>query len=95
MNSTLFDPIPAYQPHSLTSVDAALSMAGKTKTLRDLVFDALKKSSMTDEQISEALNIAPNTARPRRIELVRMGVVKEVGKSVTKSGRLAIVWGVD
>ena len=50
--NTLFDPIPAYQPHSETSMQAALSVVGKTKTLRETVYEALAQTPMTDEQIA-------------------------------------------
>jgi predicted ArsR family transcriptional regulator len=48
---------------------------------------------MTDEQIADTLHLAPNTARPRRIELVQDGLVVQVGEAKTKSGRRAILWG--
>jgi len=90
---TLFD-VPPYQAHSETSLDAAISMSGKTKTLRELVFDALISKPMTDEELSVALDLAPNTCRPRRVELVRAGRIVEVGKRPTASGRSATVWAV-
>ncbi len=92
--NTLFDPIPAYQPHSETSTQAALSVVGKTKTLRETVYEALAQTPMTDEQIAVRLNLAPNTARPRRVELVRAGRITDVGKAPTSSGRMAVLWGV-
>ena len=92
--NTLFDPIPAYQPHSETSTQAALSVVGKTKTLRETVYEALAQTPMTDEQIAVRLNLAPNTARPRRIELTKAGRIVEVGKTLTASGRSAVLWGV-
>lgn len=50
----------------------------------------------TDEQIIEAvtfLGFAVNTIRPRRVELVRAGVVVDSGRvRATRSGRDAIVW---
>jgi len=48
---TLWD-VPPYQAHSETSLDAAISMSGKTKNLRELVFDALRSKPMTDEELS-------------------------------------------
>ena len=90
---TLWD-VPPYQAHSETSHDAAVSMIGKTKTLRDLVYNALIHRSMTDEEISTSLNLASDTARPRRVELVKAGLVEAVGKRPTASGRNATVWAV-
>jgi hypothetical protein len=94
MYKTLFD-VPPYQSHSETSMDAALSVVGKTKTLRETVYEALAQTPMTDEQIAVRLNLAPNTARPRRVELSKAGRIVEVGKAPTASGRSAVLWGVD
>ena len=90
---TLWD-VPPYQAHSETSFDAAISMSGKTKNLRELVFSAIKAMPMTDEELSNLLNLAPNTCRPRRVELVRAGRIVEIGKRPTASGRSATVWAV-
>jgi len=88
---TLFD-LPFYQD-TMTSILAAESMVGKTASLRDQVLEALKRQPMTDEQIAERLKLAPNTARPRRIELMQDGKVIPMGEAKTKSGRRAILWG--
>ena len=88
---TLFD-LPFYQD-TMTSILAAESMVGKTASLRDQVLEALKRQPMTDEQIAERLGLAPNTARPRRIELMQDGKVIPMGEAETKSGRRAILWG--
>ena len=90
---TLWD-VPPYQAHSETSHDAAISMSGKTKNLRELVFNALISKPQTDEELSIALDLAPNTCRPRRVELVRAGRIIESGKRPTASGRSATVWAV-
>jgi len=91
---TLFDALPPYVATSITSIEAAASMVGKTKTLRETVYEALAQTPMTDEQIAVRLNLAPNTARPRRIELTKAGRIVEVGKTLTASGRSAVLWGV-
>jgi predicted ArsR family transcriptional regulator len=88
---TLWD-VPPYQPHSATSKDAADSMAGKTGSLRARVLDLLKVEALTDEEIATRLNLAGNTARPRRIELVSGGLVIQSGTRKTASGRTAAVW---
>lgn len=93
--ASLFDPIPPYQPASTTSISAAASMVGKTQTLRDRVLAELRARPLTDEGISVALNLNPSTARPRRIELVKMGLVYQVGTRVTFSGRNAALWSAN
>ncbi len=89
--NTLFDPQPPYQA-TVTSIDAALSMVGKTATLREKVLTALKARPLTDEGIAMALNMNPSTARPRRIELERLGLIHQVGTATTISGRSAALW---
>lgn len=90
---TIFD-VPPYQAHSETSIAASTSMRGKTKSLRDQVFDLLRVGPLSDEEIAVALNLNPSTARPRRVELVRLGKVIAVGEGKTRSGRRAVLWGV-
>ena len=90
---TLWD-VPPYQAHSETSLDAAISMSGKTKNLRELVFSAIKAMPMTDEELYNLLNLEPNTCIPRRVEIVRAGRIVEIGKRPTASGRSAAVWAV-
>lgn len=90
---SLFD-IPPYQAHSETSREASASMVGKTASLREQVFTALVASPMTDEDICTALGLSPNTARPRRVELVKAGRIIKIGEKSTASGRKAAVWGI-
>lgn len=92
--ASLFDPIPPYQSESITSIEASGSMVGKTATLREKVYDLLRTESLTDEQIAIRLNMSPNTARPRRVELCEAGRIAQVGMSTTLSGRRASLWGV-
>lgn len=87
---TIWD-VPPHQSTE-TSRDAAISMSGKTANLRDLVLKELQLEALTDEQISERTGLAPNTARPRRVELLQRGLIEEVGKAVTRSGRKASLW---
>jgi hypothetical protein len=48
---------------------------------------------MTDEEITTRTGLAPNSVRPRRVELVARGLVKDSGmRRPTVSGRQATVW---
>lgn len=83
-----------YQPHSPTSRAAAESVENPA-TLRAKVLAYLqsRKDGATDEEIGAALHMAGNTARPRRIELVQRGLVRDSGrKRATASGRSATAW---
>ena len=82
------------QSHSATSIAAGESMRGKTATLREQVLQALTMRPMTDEQLSDHLNLNPSTCRPRRIELVQRQLVKSVGVVKSRSGRSMNVWGL-
>ena len=89
-------PAPAQQ-HSVTSMAAADSMDRATlNRLQRLIYDYLRDcpDGATDEEIAHACGMNPSTARPRRIELQRRGLVVEAGTRRTSSGRNASVWRV-
>ena len=80
---------------SQTSVAAADSLDGKTlNRLHRLVleFIAAHPAGVTDEEIIAGTGLNPSTARPRRIELARRGLIREAGTRRSKSGRMAVVW---
>lgn len=85
---------PPAQAHSPTSVAAAESIKPHVPSMRDRVLAYLAIAPATDEQIATALQLNPSTVRPRRIELVKAGLVGPVGTRLTKSGRWAQTWGV-
>ena len=77
-----------------TSLAAALGI--KTGTARRKVYDALLECDprgLTDEEIIALTRLSPNTARPRRIELVNRGFVEDSGRRHrTNTGYPAILW---
>lgn len=85
-----------YQRHSTTSHDAATRIEPAADTLRAEVYAFLRRTDLrgaTDEEIAEALKMAGNTERPRRVELVDGGhVVDSLRRRKTHSGRNAVVW---
>ena len=93
----LFKQRPPAQRHSATSVGAAASLddAALNKLQRQ-VLDYLRTqpAGVTDEEIAAALGMNPSTERPRRIELVKRGLVVEAGTTKTASGRKATAWRV-
>lgn len=86
-----------YQSHSDTSKEAAEWIEPKKLTLRRKVLEYMRKvTRATDEQIQDALEMNPSTERPRRIELVDSGHVKDSGATaLTKSGRRAVLWEIN
>jgi hypothetical protein len=98
----LFDPIhrrraqsPPFQPHSATSRDAAVEISPRAATLRESVLNYLRShpAGLTDEEIQDGLAMPSSTERPRRIECVAAGLVRDSGTvRKTRSGRKAVVW---
>lgn len=84
-----------YQAHSGTSREAASSIKGKSARLREQVLQELRRNPATDEELATLLTLSGNTARPRRVELVELGLVEDSGqRRKTASGRNAVVWRV-
>lgn len=82
---------------SATSAMAADSLEPKTLNAMQLrVLELLRENTagLTDEEMQQRLRMNPSTQRPRRIELVRRGLVAEAGTRKTSSGRMAVVWRV-
>lgn len=85
-----------FQPHSDTSREAAESI--DANTLRERVHRYIREQGpfgATDDEVQYELDMNPSTQRPRRIELVQQGRVRDSGrKRKTRSGRNATVWVV-
>lgn len=87
--------LPPFQRHSETSRDAAIAIHEHRPTQRQLVLDAIRRhpAGLTDEQIVRETGLSPSSARPRRVELERDGlVVASARRGRTSSGRQANVW---
>lgn len=93
------------QAHSRTSRAAAGSTDRQRG--RQAVWDAFRKAGavhanpvpfgvvggLTDEECAEVTRMSPNAARPRRIELLRDGLLVDSGYTrKTRSNRSATVW---
>lgn len=87
---------PPAQAHSKTSVAAAEQIEPFTGTQRGRVLEFIRRCEecgATDEEIQIGLSMNPSTQRPRRVELVRMGFIRDSGKvRPTQAGRDAVVW---
>jgi len=84
----------AYQSHSTTSERAAQEIAGSVGTLRRMILDYIQRiGPISDEQIQDHFMMNPSTERPRRIELVKLGLVRDSGLTIrTRSGRACTLW---
>ena len=88
-------PAPAVES-SPTSVAAARLIEGSPRhAARVAVFQAIAASTdgLTDERGIEITGLSESTYRPRRLELMGDGAVRNSGKTrLTKRGRDAVVW---
>lgn len=86
--------MPPAQEHSETSLEAAKAIRGETANLRALVLAFLvAQRGATDEEGIDGTGLSPSTYRPRRVELVQAGKVRDSGRErPTRSGRKAVVW---
>jgi len=85
---------PAVQS-SPTSMAAADAISAILNALQRSVVSFLRARGdhgATDEEIATGMAMNPSTARPRRIELVRRGLVVEAGTRKAMSGRYATAW---
>ena len=91
---TLFGGEPPHVAGSTTSKKAAQQIASPSGVLRQTVLDYLRKQGpLTDEQMQNGLAMNPSTQRPRRVELVKLGLVEDTNTTrKTASGRKAVVW---
>lgn len=79
-------------------VTSDTSMEETVSTLRTTqlpIYEALVDTGpMTDEQLQDTLDLPANKMCPRRLELVKMGLVEQVGQATTRSGNMAKLWKV-
>jgi hypothetical protein len=97
--ATLFDALddsPPRQSHSPTSCAAAEAVKPDAKRMRQMVYDAIKSAGddgLTDEEMFAVVGLRHNSARPRRIDLMHDGLVRDSGrKRAGSSGHPATVW---
>lgn len=86
---------PPAQIASVTSLDAADSMKHGAPNLRQRVYRLICEKPRTDEELANILARKENSIRPRRVELVELGLVKAVGKRLSSSRHWMTTWGVN
>jgi predicted transcriptional regulator len=96
MSQARFHWPPPAQAHSETSQAAGRDIDPYAVGLRAKVYGAIARAGaegLTDLEIEEQTGLAGSTVRPRRVELVRLGLVRDSGRTrETKSGRKATIW---
>ncbi len=89
---TLFgEPVLAHVRSSATSRLAAEIVAPSTGTTRAKVIDCLRTPG-TDDDLPERTGLSLNTARARRVEAVKAGLVVRVGTGRSAAGNAASLW---
>lgn len=101
MNQLAFDLTPRralFQSHSPTSRAAAFRAEPAAGTKRWILLQYLRgcgPTGATDEEMQRHAPMSANTQRPRRVELVQGGLVKDSGHvRKTLGGDDAVVWVV-
>jgi hypothetical protein len=85
-------PAPAHAP-SETSRKARPTPTTMNEARAKVLHQIGRTGGCTDEDGHEGIGMNPNTWRPRRVELVRMGLVRDSSQTwVTFDGRDAVVW---
>jgi hypothetical protein len=91
-----------HDAHSVrdTSINSYLNLANMGEMQR-IVYDCILENSkkglfLTDREIASDLNLPdPNNVRPRRFELMEMGIIEEAGKrECSISHKLVLTWKV-
>ena len=85
-----------YVKSSYTSKMAAIRQEPRAGTQRAILLDHFKlrdSYGATDEEQQDRFQMNPSTPRPRRVELVNQGWIKDSGRTrATRSGAQAVVW---
>ena len=88
---SLFDA--PYQHRSPTSREAAEAIRPQVPNLQVRVLEFIKANGpVTDSAIIDGLDLPANSARPRRIELMHAGVIRQGGTVIQANGRRAATW---
>lgn len=79
--------------HPDTSREAAEAVEPRTGTQRRRVYDLIRETGgCTDIDCQRVLGLDGNTERPRRVELVEAGLVRDSGERRRVNGRRMIIW---
>lgn len=78
-----------------TSYRAAQRVEGVLGRMHKEILHALRSHGpMTDGEIQQACRMGESTERPRRVELVRRGLVVKVGAKDNARGRACTLWAI-
>lgn len=89
------DPTAPYQPHSVTSREAAENIRPNVNKLQSKVYEFIYERGLlgaTDQEIQTGLDMNGSTQRPRRVELHIKGMIQAAGSRKSPNGRNSTVW---
>lgn len=96
MTPDLFAYQPPAQRHSETSQAAAEAIKPRVEIDRARILAEIKRSGVlgrTDGELQEQLGMNGSSQRPRRIELLDAGLIRDSGRTrKSASGRQCVVW---
>lgn len=82
-----------YQPESETSYEAAVATKLFKESLQTEVLTYIRRyGPVTDNQIIAGLHKGASSIRPRRIELMKDGKIRQAGTVTQLNGRKAATW---
>jgi hypothetical protein len=84
----------AFNGKRSTSHAASVYVLPRTGTQRYQILDALKLGPATDPELQQLLGLSPNSERPRRLELVEGGFVRDSGRVRRHHGMEHTVWEI-
>ena len=77
------------------SIASYILLEPQLNDLQNTVKQAIKAMrEATDNEITEFTGMNPSTARPRRIELARLGVIEPCGDRKQENGRKSTLWRI-
>lgn len=81
--------------HPATSHQAAAAVLPTTSRHRRRVLALLALAPSTDDELQDSSGLGANTCRPRRVELVRLGMAEDSGqRRGNRNGNQCIVWRI-
>lgn len=84
-----------FRPTSQIAAEQIKPCAGTLRARVLSFIESTGQAGATDIEIQDALSMEGNTERPRRGELLKIGLIRDSGRTrKTRSGRAAVVWEV-
>jgi len=81
--------------HIQNSLESYILIEPHINNLQSTIKSAIKHlGNATDNEIIQFTGMNPSTARPRRIELTKLGVIEVAGERKQANGRTSTTWRI-